>query len=69
MSRTIRLRVRYNLHDGEAVNVSKDKKPRKRFMLSGDGYTCKARGGVGNKRGWKSGIPKWIYKILKEKAR
>lgn len=65
MSRTIRGRGRYNAKDGDLQSLSKDKKPKKRFMWRGEGWSCKARGGVGNKRGWKTYIPKWLYKKLK----
>lgn len=51
---------------------TKKKSDRKRFVFQGEGWTTKARGGVGNKRAWggKSnlrGLPKWLYKKYKEK--
>ena len=52
--------------DGELINLSKDKKPKKSFMFRGDGWSSKARGGVGNKAGWKVRMPKWLYKKLKK---
>jgi hypothetical protein len=67
MSRTIRGRGRYNTPDGELQSLTKDKKPRKRFMYRRDGWSSKARGGPGNKAGWKSIIPKWLLQKYKEK--
>lgn len=67
MSRTIRGKGRFDVKDGDLINLSKDKKPRKSFMYRGDGWSSKARGGVGNKAGWKGWMPKWFFKKLKEK--
>ncbi len=67
MSRTIRGRGRYDTPDGKLQSLNKDKKPRKQFMWRGEGWSSKARGGVGNKSGWKMPIPKWLLQKYKEK--
>lgn len=73
MSRTIRGRGRFNIRDGDLQSITKDKKPRKRFVFRGDGWATKARGGIGNKAGWGGFpsnwrcLPKWLYKKYKEK--
>ena len=46
-------------------NPQKDKNPKKSFVYRGEGWTTKARGGSGNKRGWKNWIPKWLFKKYK----
>lgn len=66
MSRTIRDRGRFNAKDGDLQSLTKDKNLRKRFMWRGEGWSCKAQGGVGNKRGWKVYIPLWLVKKLKK---
>ena len=70
MSRTIRNIQGKKFPDSKMCeNPQKDKKPRKRFMYRGDGWSSKARGGIGNKAGWKAYIPKWKYKQLKEELK
>lgn len=64
MSRTIRTYLEVN--DGDITNQSKDKNPRKSFVYRGDGWATKAQGGPGNKRAWKSYMPKWYYKKNKQ---
>lgn len=49
----------------------KDNGDRKSFVFRGDGWATKARGGVGNKRGWGGfsswkNLPKWLYNKYKE---
>lgn len=68
MSRTIRARGKFNLPDGDIESITKDKNPRKSFLLdSSEKPYTKAAGGPGNKRGWKVFIPKWLLKQYKEK--
>lgn len=64
MSRTLRI-GKYK--DGEVSNPQKDKNPKKHFVFHGDHWATKSNGGPGNKRGWKSYMPKWVYKKLKLK--
>lgn len=67
MSDTIRARGTLNLHDGDIECVTKDKNPRKSFLLdSSEKPYTKAAGGPGNKRGWKVFIPKWLRQQYKE---
>ncbi len=68
MSRTLRNYRGDTFPDGDVQNYDKDKKPKKRFMYRGDGWSSKARGGVGNKVAWKSFIPKWLFKKLKKES-
>lgn len=65
MSRTIRKWHGKKFKDGEIQNLQKDKKPKKMFVWRGDGWATKARGGPGNKAGWRVWMPKWLYKKLK----
>lgn len=51
--------------DGEMVNFSKDKKPKKSFVYPDEHWATKSNGGSGNKRGWKTFKPKWYYKKKK----
>lgn len=53
--------------DGEVQNPSKDKNSKKEFVFKGDGWATKAKGGPGNKSGWKQPIPKWLRKMYLEK--
>lgn len=47
----------------------KSRNYRKSFVLSGEKWSTKSQGGIGNKRGWKNGMPKWFYKLKKERLK
>lgn len=67
MSRTIRIIKGKEFPDSAMCrNPQNDKNPRKRFMWRGDGWSSKARGGVGNKAGWNAWMPKWLYRKYKK---
>ena len=68
MSRTFR-----NIKGEQYPDKSEKKKAdRKQFVHHGQGWSTKAQGGVGNKRGWPAGspykvMPQWKYLEYKEK--
>lgn len=67
MSRTIRIIKGKEFPDSRKCrNPRNDKNPRKKFMWHGERWSCKSLGGNGNKRGWKTFIPRWLYKKYKE---
>lgn len=57
MSRTIRKTKLSEFPDYLFRNhkTKKEKSDRKMFMYRGEGWSCVARGGIGNKRGWRIG--------------
>ncbi len=72
MSRTIRVRGRFNVPDGDIQSITKDKNLKKSFVFRGEIWSTKSGGGIGNKRGWGGAsnwrvLPKWLYRKYKEK--